>query len=38
MNSLRRDGVNKTVETKAAATGAVIALTVGLFKVCTFIL
>jgi hypothetical protein len=37
MNSLRRDGVNKTVETKAAATGA-IALTVGLFKVCTFIL
>jgi hypothetical protein len=38
MNSLRRDGKNKTVETKAAATGAIIALTVGLFKVCTFIL
>jgi hypothetical protein len=38
MYSLRRDGVNKTVETKAAATGAKIALTVGLFKVCSIIL
>jgi hypothetical protein len=38
MNSLRRDGVNKTVETKAAATGATFALTAGLFKLCRFIL
>jgi len=37
MNSLRRDGVNKTVETKAAATGAIFALTAGLFKVCKII-
>jgi hypothetical protein len=39
MYSLRRDGVNKTfVETKAAATGAKIALAAGLFKVCSIIL
>ena len=33
----RRVGVNKTVETKAAATGAKFALTVGLFMLCKFI-
>jgi hypothetical protein len=38
MNSLRRDGENKkTVETKAAATGAKFALIAGLFKLCRFI-
>jgi hypothetical protein len=35
---LRRDGENtKTVESKAAATGAKIALIEGLFKLCWFI-
>ena len=35
---LRREGENtKTVESKAAATGAKLALSVGLFKLCGFI-
>jgi len=38
MYGLRRDGENtKTVEIKAAATGANIALIEGLFKLCCFI-
>jgi hypothetical protein len=36
---LRREGKNtKTFESKAAATGAKLALNVGLFKLCGFIL
>ena len=35
MYGLRREGENKkTVETKAAATGANMALIIGLFKLC----
>jgi|GEM_PF-5477766 len=35
---LRREGENtKTVESKAATTGAKLALNVGLFKLCGFI-
>ena len=35
MYGLRREGENtKTIETKAAATGANIALSAGLFKLC----
>jgi hypothetical protein len=38
MYGLRREGENKkTVETKAAATGAKFALIEGLFKLCWFI-
>ena len=38
MYGLRRDGENtKTVEIKAAATGANMALIEGLFKLCCFI-
>jgi len=38
MNGLRRDGENtKTLEIKAAATGAKGALAEGLFKLCGFI-
>jgi len=39
MNNLRREGEKqKTVETKAAATGAKFALIAGLFKLCRFII
>jgi len=39
MYGLRRDGKNKaSVKTHAAATGANIALVIGLFKLCWFIL
>ncbi|ASU34924.1 hypothetical protein MuYL_3039 [Mucilaginibacter xinganensis] len=35
MYGLRREGENKkTVETKAAETGAKVALVIGLFKLC----